>query len=327
MNVSGFKRSALATAAAAALLVACGKTQLPSAASAPQMQHLQSWIAPDTARDALLYVSNTWYRNAVSIYRLGATKAVGMLTGFVLPLGLCSDSSGDVYVVDDGAGKIYEYPHGNKHSIKTLVDPYAAPNACAFDKTTGNLAVTDNTNGVLIYPRASGSPTPYVDHYLGSYNFVAYDDRGDLLVDGAGGSASQFAELRKGSSVLTSIALNAKLVAPEGIAWDGKYFAICDQGRLPNVVDYFSISGSSGTLQGTVTLDDSVTLLGITISPFGYAKGKLPKNKEIIGADVNNDARKGYVWYWRYPNGGSPIKMIVHEVREPVGVAVSLDTK
>ena len=129
--------------------------------------------------------------------------------------------------------------------------------------------------------------------------------RGNLLVDG-GGEPGEFAELPEGGNELISIKLNATIADPEGVAWDGKYFAICDQEQKPNVIDDVSLSGSSDTLMRTVTLDDSVDLLEITISPFGYAKRAFTGPKEIIAADINNDARKGYVWYWTYPKGGAP---------------------
>jgi hypothetical protein len=59
------------------------------------------------------------------------------------------------------------------------------------------------------------------------------------------------------------------------------------------VIDDVSLSGSSDTLMRTVTLDDSVDLLEITISPFGYAKSAFTGPKQIIAADINNDAPKG----------------------------------
>jgi hypothetical protein len=56
--------------------------------------------------------------------------------------------------------------------------------------------------------------------------------RGNLLVDG-GGEPGEFAELPEGGNELISIKLNATIADPEGVASDGKYFAICDQEQKP----------------------------------------------------------------------------------------------
>jgi DNA-binding beta-propeller fold protein YncE len=324
MKSFGLSKYALGGGVAVALLAGCGGSQLPIATSgvAPQSDAVAaelggSWIASNTAKDNLLYVSNTYYYTGVTIYDLGSAKLVGRLTGFASPMGLCSDTSGDVYVTDGFLGEqIYEYKHGGTTRIKTLNDPDGDPVGCAFDKTTGNLAVTDRGSGILIYPGASGQPKGY---YGPGYQFAAYDNRGNLFVDGP----TSVAELPKGGSELTNITLNATLVRAEGIAWDGKYFAICDQGQQPNVIDDFSISGTTGMLKRTVTLDDSVTPDEITISPFGYARRAFPGPKQIIAADSNYDNRKGYVWYWAYPQGGAPTKEITSQVRAAYGVAVS----
>jgi hypothetical protein len=332
MKPSALRGFALGVCVAEAWLAGCGGSQPPistpvampqSRAIAARAYRGGSWIAASRSRDNLLYVANDWYYTGVTIYNLGSGNLVGRLTGFVSPVGLCSDSSGDVYVVDVGQFRVFEYRHGGTKPIKTLVDPYASgPHACAVDKITGDLAVTDYSVGVLIYAHASGSPVLYGNDRFSGYNFAGYDDRGNLLVDGYGDGAPQFAELLKGGGTLTSITLNANLVQSSGIAWDGKYFAICDPGQQPNVVDAFSLSGSTGTLKRTVTLDDSISLVGIAISPFGYPRRDFG-SKEIIAADFNDDARKGYVWYWSYPKGGTPVKMIIKQAREPVGVAVS----
>jgi hypothetical protein len=330
--VKNLSRYALSWCIASALLASCGGTQPPigglgaisyTSVVATRPQFARSRILPNATRDDLLYVSNTWYSHTgVTIYDLRSTKLVGTITGLALPAGLCSDSSGNVYVADEGRGQIFEYAHGGTEPIKMLNDPSGYPVACSFDNTTGNLEVTDGESGVLIYEAASGTPTWYYNYRFGSYNFAAYDNRGNLVVDGEGESGPQFAELPKGGGTLINIKLNAQVVSPEGVSWDGKYFAICDLGQRPNAIDAFSVSGSTGTLERTVALDDSVTLLGLTISSFGYSR-HAPRRKEVIAADMNDGFRKGYVWYWNYPKGGMPIEKITQGVREPVGVAVS----
>lgn len=319
-----FARSALNVAAAAALLAGCGgplvATGTPqSSAVAGSAERGRSWVEPNLARDNLLYVANDYYYTGVTIYKLGSGQMVGRL-GVYFSNGICNDSSGDIYVTS-GESSVDEFPHGGTKYKRSLHFPGASVGACSVDSITGNLAVVDNQSGIFIYSRASGSPTNYRNYDFLNYYSLTYDDRGNLFVDGEGPTGLQLAEIPEGGATLNSVKLNPTETAGGNLAWDGEYLAMGDQSGKS--IDDFALSGSSATLKRTVTLADVATLTGFTISPFGYSTGSFPGRKEIIGADLNHDARLGYVWYWRYPHGGTPIAKIAKQVREPIGLAVS----
>jgi hypothetical protein len=61
-------------------------------------------------------------------------------------------------------------------------------NSCAVDPTSDNIAVaeaaTDDPGDVVIFDAHTGKPTSYFDKRTFSYEFVVYDARRNLFVDG-----------------------------------------------------------------------------------------------------------------------------------------------
>lgn len=318
-------RYALSIGAAAVLLAGCGGSLMATgtaqgSAVTRTAEGDQSWVEPNLAKDNLLYVANDYYYTGVTIYKLGSGELVGRL-GVSNSNGICNDRSGDIYVTAFEYS-IYEFSHRGTQYKKSLYFPGSYIGACSVDQITGNLAVLDYAEGVFLYSKALGMPTNYKNNNIGGYESLTYDDRGNLFVDGGRGTgALQLAELPKGGTTLNTIKLNSTETFPRALAWDGQYLAIGDE-KTASIQD-FALSGSSATLKRTVTLDNVVTLTGFTISPFGYSKDSFPGPKEIIAADLNDFARLGYVRYWRYPRGGTPIATIYRQVRQPIGVAVS----
>ncbi len=179
-------------------------------------------------------------------------KQVAERTGFTDAVSLCSDPSSDLYVVDAGMNVIWEYHPGQSRPFGKLYDLFYTPNACAFDPTTGNLAVANSTN-VELFPPASGTPVMYENPNITSYSFLDYDKSGNLYVDGYGtGSSFQLAELRAGGSSLTSIAVSgigSGEYNAAGLMWDGHDLAVAD--GLSDVIYRIAISGSTGTILNT----------------------------------------------------------------------------
>ena len=72
------------------------------------LNHGKSWILPGAGKQWLLYVSDG-SSGTVDIYnyRMQAGKLYGQITGFSAPYGQCVDHSGNVYIADLGAAKIY----------------------------------------------------------------------------------------------------------------------------------------------------------------------------------------------------------------------------
>jgi hypothetical protein len=281
--------------------------------------HGGSWMAPHADQHTLVYISDG-DKNTVNVYTWGYTNQVGTLTGFDEPRGLCSDKKGDVFVTNIGTSQIFEYQHGGTTPIRALRDPYGSPMACAIDPTTGDLAASNTSPGsasssVLLYRHASGSPTQYADAGVPLFYFPAYDNQGDLYVDGVGSSSPfELVELPKGGNTLTSVALDGPPPYAGGLAWDGEYLAL-ECGPDPTKIYRYSMSGSSGQLEATTTLSGSDWISEFVIRKFGGGKVG-PRGSRLIGEEVNGVA------YWVYPAGGSPIKGV--SGGSPEGIAVSL---
>jgi hypothetical protein len=110
--------------------------------------------------------------------------------GFLEVQGACSDNNGNAFFDNTAMSTIDEYSHSGAY-IQTLSDPGQYPVGCAFDKTSGTLAVsniisTSSGNGSLsLYAGASGSPTVVPVPNMAKVYFLAYEgNTGCLWLDG-----------------------------------------------------------------------------------------------------------------------------------------------
>jgi hypothetical protein len=275
-----------------------------------------SWMAREAKAQNLLYVSDGGF-DEVLIYSYPAGKMVGTLTNLQDPAGVCSDSAGDVWIVNSVSLKIAEYAHGAKKAKATLSDAAANPLGCSVDPTTGNLAVTNlgmasGGGGLSIYTGAKGSPKKYTDSGLMYVYFCGYDNQGDLFVDGQD-SAYHFVldELPSGSGTLQTISLSGSIAFPGGVAWDGSYVVIGDQyyqSKHKAAIFQYTVAGSAGTLEGTTTLSDTCDALQFAISG----------NTVVVPDACSNSAA-----FYDYPAGGSPSASL-SGFQYPVAAAISL---
>jgi hypothetical protein len=320
------RASGVAAVIAAVVVVfvsGCAGVQSPVGAMAPpqggaRTPALRGKVrARSSSHGDLLYIGSQEYGVFVLSYPQGQ-----IVTQFEAPndgvvFGMCSDQSGDVFVLTGGTpGYIYEYAHGGASPIATLQDGYDLPLACAVDPTTGNLAVVNNDVGtVAIFPDAQDPPIYYNDPNMHKFDYCAYDDSGDLFVDGfktGSGNIAMLAELPYGSSSFTDITPSEKLGAPGSMQWLGTYLAV---GSSKQVVWHIEISGSSGMIVGKTNhkrLKNPWTIDG----------------KQLISVYGNREARSGpfKVAYWAYPKGGAPTQLfnLFGSNSSLDGVAVSL---
>jgi hypothetical protein len=294
---------------------------IPEARTSIRTGQQHAWMSPDARVEDLLYVS---YQspNQVNVYSFWRAKLVGTLTGPSNPLGLCVDKAQHVYVTDYFTGNILKYAHGRNRPIETLTEPYIYPTACSIDPTTGNLAVSDDQNGVFVFANAKGTPKLYSYSGFEHYLFIGYDAQGNLFVDGSYANHFALAELRKGGGRLGLVTLNQHIGRAGGLQWDGKYLAICDSGTPPNVIYEFSISGSKGKLAGTTSLTGSYGIDQFWLPKFGSGKIN-PQSTRVVAADQS----AADVAYWKYPVGGNATKTISDKAATPYGVTVSKGRK
>jgi hypothetical protein len=277
--------------------------------------------APNGSNDtALLYVSDSSQigeHNGVSVYTFPDGRFLRDQKHFAVVGGMCTDAAQHLYVTYTDLYQIQEYDHGGTRPIKILEDPSGTPADCSVDPTTGNLAVSNSgslggQSNVLVYRHARGIPKTYTQSSVAWFYFCAYDGAGNLFADGYNSSfQAQFVELPKGSSKFTGLELNQGVGAPGQMKWDGSDLAIQDVTLNPVTIDRFAVSGSQGTLEGTTQLP------GTTAPGFFWIDGDM-----VIGVDSNASE----VLYWKYPDGGNPVKTINSGVILPNSVAVSKGT-
>jgi len=283
-------------------------------------------MLPEAKSEDLLYVTNYSY---ASVYSYPQGKLVGILNGFRSSVGECVDNKGDVVITNSArSGRIPEYAHGGTKPIAELQTEHVGPVGCAFDPTTGDLAVSGfgNPPTVDIFKDAQGKPILYKDKDVVETQFCGYDANGNLFVGGIRNFSGTpgLDELPKGSSKFVEMALNANIDGGAGIQWDGKDLAI--GAYVPNgstytpVIYRFSISGSQGTLVGTTTLGSPAY---ITAFQFFILNGTLIVPNWYI---VSSFEKKNVLFY-NYPQGGSPTMTLTKRITEPRGVVVSLAQK
>lgn len=301
--------------AAASTFAGCGGSSTPQPAVPQAGMHAAArGFATGPARMSamgtavnLLYVSDLG-ANSVNVYTYAKGKLVGKLTGFGSVAGLCADKAGDVFVVDE-AGPVQVFAHGGTTPIREL-QTSGAPNSCAVDPSSGNLAVTQLSSyldgAISIYPKARGKPKVYFDKAnIDATFFCGYDGRGNLYIDGWDRSANAIlVQLPKGRSTFTISKVNKSVQTPSGVQWDGKYVAIGDKGA-----GLIYRTNGTGQVAQTIKLQNGTDVDGFWI-----------QGKTLVGPDAQSG---GAVGFWTYPSGGAPART-VSGFYYPIAVTVSL---
>ncbi len=220
----------------------------------------------------------------------------GDSTGLATPYGITVDSTGNIYVVDDGntrdggsiAPGVYVYPagsHGNAAPIASISGTDTGldtPYGIAMD-SSGNIYVADDgdetcdaTESVYVYPaKTSGNVAPIAT--IGGSNTalcypsgIALDSSGNIYVADIG-ATSEFVYPPLGSStgplneapIATISGSSTGLFDPIGIAVDSSAnIYVADNGEVftPGSVFVYS-AGSNGNIAPTATISGPLTEL------------------------------------------------------------------
>ncbi|MGC1380424.1 MAG: hypothetical protein WA814_05300 [Candidatus Baltobacteraceae bacterium] len=292
-------RQVFACGLVGAFLAGCGgQSGVPGATPqdrsiAQQASHGSSWMLPNSSGGDLLYVANTSNDSEIPdvyVFSYPDGTLVGTLTGFQDPQGICTDQFGDVFIADEDADEIVEYAHGGTSPIRTLTDGQE-PTACAVDIKSGDLAVSNRNDSVSIYKHATGTPKTHTVTFAPL--FAAYDDKGNLFIDGYGNPFT-VAELAKGGSAFQTVTLqeHTRNFRPAGLQWNAGQLAFgsanppqygcCGRFYRYDVVgDVGEKTGSHG-IRGSLAdffiygSNVVVTGNGDSILIYSYPRGKTP---------------------------------------------------
>lgn len=341
MNVNTVLRAAALVLAASSFSACAGiqQTAIPPQPAAPLTTQVgsglpirgASWMAKGLTNEDLLYVGNS--NGTVNVYDYSNGSAVGVLTTFSKPLGMCSDRSGNVYITDSKRNKSYEYAHGGTNAIKGIDDRYR-PYGCSVDPRTGNLAVVNfnkhfyQAGNVVVYPPGSKQPVTYSgtsdDHFTG----CAYDDHSDLFIVSENFfHYSQLGEpvfyyLPKRATSLQSLNVsNPHYISGweyqdvQGLAWDGKYWIVENDEYL----DRYDINVDVTYVGATV-----LTLNYLNEGPIAVYRATRKGEATQVVAALGTNTGKSAADYWAYPAGGNPTSTITQGLDNPYGVAISL---
>jgi len=240
--------------------------------------------------------------------------------GFSEVQGGCADNNGNVYFTNTAMSTIDEYNHGGTY-IATLADPGQYPVGCSYDRTTGNLAVSNiiSTSGgpgsIAIYNGGTLQNTYSVPNMFRAY-FLAYEgNTGVLWLDGAS-SSGVFVLETFFDGVFTIVPITGATIGfPGGLAWSAKT-------RLMNLGDQNTFSAptiyeinDAGVVKGEVVLQ--CTQQSDICDPVDFAiKGPGLVAPDSVGLDAARFA---------YPAGGPPILEYTPPSGyiQPIGAAIS----
>jgi hypothetical protein len=291
--------------------------------------HHKSWVSPDMKKaHRLLFISDI-DTDDVYIFTMPAMKLRGTLTGFDGPQGMCSDRSGNIWVTNTKSAEIQQYSRTGK-LLKTIDDPGYYPVGCAVNEKNGDLAVTNirTTSGasgnVTVYSSGSDPQMLANPDQTESY-FPAYDAKGNLYVNGRGGSSNgiMISECPPGSSSCSTLTVSGvTLNVPGGLNWNkATGHLVVDDPKCNNVwgscLYSMFISGSTATLTGTTPLHD-VNGGGCDVDQGVFA----PKDRYFAGGCIAQGSNPASVGRWKFPAGGNPTHSNA-SVEYPVGAAIS----
>ncbi|MFY9737602.1 MAG: hypothetical protein WAK11_00990, partial [Candidatus Cybelea sp.] len=166
MKLSDFRRYALSSCVAIAMLAACGGSQPPigapgamplTTAVATRADRGKSWMFPQAKSEDLLYISDI-STDTVLVYSYKTRAQLGQLTGFGEPYGQCVDASGDIWITDVADRVVDEYAHGGSTPLKQLSASLGEPVGCSVSPN-GDLAVSSDSSLQAPKQRALPSST------------------------------------------------------------------------------------------------------------------------------------------------------------------------
>jgi hypothetical protein len=292
--------------------------------------HRKSWVSPDAKEEARLMFASDAGLGDVYIYALPSMTLKGTLTGFSQPQGLCSDTSGNVYIANTNATQVLKYSRAGT-LLSTYSDAYGYPVGCAVDPATGNLAVANifgftGAGQVLVFSSPSSSPKVLTNRREYYYYYVGYGPGSSLWVSGKD-SSNVYMLSGCGASSCSTIKLSGgKLYFPGAVQWDSTHatWVAFDQ-LCGNTTAACSYPVSAKGVLGTATSYSSHT--GGAICDLIQGDIAADHHKYVVGGDYEYCGGGTASSYdrWGYAGGGKPtaFSSATKPYSVPAGVTVS----
>lgn len=224
--------ASLLAGATALFIAGCNNSSTAPAPPGPPASSGAMFITDFTNNSVLVYGQNA---NCGSCNQ--ARLIQGSSTGIFHPIGIALDSSGTIYVANEGSSgnSITEYPGQGKgniapsFTIPSLASPYGVAVDAAKNVYVANSALGGGTPSVQIFPPGSKVASNTISGAatgLHTPGFVTLDASGDIWVgDQSGNSIQEFPPLSSNPNgniapIATLGGNNTAISSPQGIAFD-----------------------------------------------------------------------------------------------------------
>jgi hypothetical protein len=270
-----------------------------SGAKPPAYAPSHSFFHPSASGQPLIFVSELSNPEGVAIFvQANGNAKVGEIVGDIYgPSGLATDREGDVYITNNNSGTINVFaPPYTTFPKLTLDDTGNYPDDVAISGR-GLVAVANFNPSVTFYRKNSTKPCATVaDASFGGIIHDAFDDAGDLYVDGENGSGFVVGEIRGGCKATTIERLstgNAIGSWPGAIKVD-KHDRVAIEDGYGQVIYTYNppVNGSLGTPVTTTPLPGVAG---------GYNFAFAASGRDVYVADYYN----GVIDEYAYPAGGT----------------------
>jgi hypothetical protein len=255
----------------------------------------RSWMDPAAKSGSLVYVASGLQ---VNIYSWPKLHLVGALTGFVLAIAACVDSTGHVWIVDGFTLKLFKFAHGGTNPTATLDDAPNSPQSCAVDRADGDVAVGNDYNtrqsegSVTLFRHAKEPGTPYYERIVAAVNGLDYGPDRKLYVSGSYGGSGALAVFR-GATFTPVTIQGVSLASPGGVQYVKGALTVADGGTNQRHAVVYHIS-ADGTVLGETALRDAYNM-------FQY---HIVGDKLLCGCYEQHQ-----VQLYNYPSGGTARKI------------------
>jgi hypothetical protein len=276
--------------------------------------------------------------NVVDIFN-AAGKQTAQLTGFSLPQGLALDTAGNLYVADTNNSRIQVYAAGFKGPPTTINDPGEAPASVTID-SKGNLGVANilttgsGPGSVSFFNKGGTLLTTLSNPNFAKVLFDAFDDKGNLYIDGTNASGAFVAgEVVGGVSgkAITILATGNSVGYPGGIAISSTDKIALDDQQNVTIFTY------NAPVKGSLGMPIATTPLTGAGDPISFAFTRT--NKDIWVADAAHggstsapsEPNKFLISSadkYRYSKGGASSKDILFKHgAQPDGIVLTRDAQ